>query len=196
MFKFFFQILVLLSVLLLLNANAQQNDMCDMPVLETYNPFINKSINIEADNIFLDLNSGLSTNLEGNVLIKDSDNVTTAKSAKYDPSDESLNLNGEVNYSNDNFSISSQSALFTYSNGEIIFDEAQFLFSNNTSRGNAEYIEIQDKGILNLINVDYTTCPVGSNHWIIKAQNIILNTDVGSAKAEKYVLKFKDIPIV
>ncbi len=196
MFKFFFQILVLLSVLLFLNANAQQNDMCDMPVLETYSPFVNKSINIEADNIFLDLNSGLSTNLKGNVLIKDSDNITTAKSAKYDPSDESLNLSGEVNYSNDNFSISSQSALFSYSNGEIIFDEAQFLFSNNTSRGNAEHIEIQDKGILNLINVDYTTCPVGSNDWIIKAQNIILNTDAGSAKAEKVVLKFKDIPIV
>ncbi|MDG1713066.1 MAG: LPS assembly protein LptD [Woeseiaceae bacterium] len=167
-----------------------------MPVSKTYTPFIDKSINFEADNIFLDLNSDLSTSLEGNVLIKDSKNITSANRANYDPSSESLNLDGEVNFSNDNLSIISQSALFSYSNGEIIFDEAQFIFDNNTARGNAELIEIQDKGILNLINVNYTTCPVGSNDWILEAQNIILNTDTGSAKAEKVVLSFKDIPIV
>jgi len=196
LFKFFFQFLTILLALFSLKAYAGQDNFCDMPVSKTYTPFIDKSINFEADNIFLDLNSDLSTSLEGNVLIKDSKNITSANRANYDPSSESLNLDGEVNFSNDNLSIISQSALFSYSNGEIIFDEAQFIFDNNTARGNAELIEIQDKGILNLIKVNYTTCPVGSNDWILEAQNIILNTDTGSAKAEKVVLSFKDIPIV
>ena len=196
MCKHSFQLIVLTLAFSCTNVYAQQQDMCNLPLTLSKKDQSNQGINFEADNIYLNVGSQPGTNLTGNVAITGNESTTTANSANYDPSTESLNLKGNVQFENNNLMVSSESALFSYSGGQILFDEAIFALGSNTSRGNAESIELQERGILNLRNVNYTTCPVGSNDWFIKAKKIVLNLDEGQAKADKVSLSFKDIPIL
>lgn len=179
-----------------MNVYAQDQNICALPLSLPLKYQNNQSVNFEADNIYLNVGSQPSTNLNGNVIITADESTTTANSANYNPDEESLNLNGDVRFSNNNLNISSNSALFSYSDGEILFNDATFVIGDDTSRGNAQLIELQEEGILHLSNVSYTTCPVGSNDWIINARNIKLNTEKGQATAEKVALRFKDIPIL
>ena len=67
--------------------------------------------------------------------------------------------------------------------------------NNNNSRGEAELIEINENGSLNLKNVNYTTCPKDSIDWMIKANEIALDPKKGKATAKKLGLTFKGVPI-
>ena len=196
LYKYFFQLIFLTLAFSYVNVYAQDQNICVLPLSLPLKDQNNQSINFEANNIYLDVGSQPATILTGNVIITSDESTTTANSANYSPNTESLNLEGNIHFTNNNLTVSSKSALFSYSDGEILFNNATFALGNNASRGNAKVIELQEKGILNLSNVNYTTCPVGSNDWIINAENIVLNTVKGQAKAEKVALSFKDIPIL
>ena len=196
LFKHSFQLIALTLAFSSANVYAQQNDMCNLPLNFNKKNQSNHAINFEADNIYLNVGLQPATNLTGNVVITSNESITTSNSAKYNPDKESLNLEGNVQFENNNLMVSSESALFSYLGGEILFNEATFVLGDNISRGNAESIELQEEGILNLRDVNYTTCPVGSNDWFIKAKNIVLDLDEGEAQADKVSLSFKDIPIL
>ena len=134
--------------------------------------------------------------MTGGVLLRRDDKLVGADSARYDPLQKALHLEGGVRYEDLGTQIQSSSAEFGYVTGRIRFEDAEFSLGSSNSRGAADAIEINQKGLLILEGVEYTTCPPGSEDWLMKGKSIELDTGRGVGTAKGMKLKFKGVPIL
>jgi len=196
------------AVPLLLCAHSvfgQQNPICVAPETTGLDdePFLSQSediapttMTIEAGSVDLKVGPDPAAILTGGVLIRRDNRLAGADSAVYDPVTEALSLTGQVRYKDPTTSVTSDSAELSYSTGRIYFAGAEFQLGNGSSRGAADEIEISRNGTLSLTKVNYTTCPPGSNDWLIEAADINLDTRAGKGKAKNVTLRFQGIPIL
>ena len=154
-----------------------------------------ETVHFEAGSIEAQLIPEPRASMSGGVLVRRGDRLAGAESADYDPETRSLHLQGDVNYRDPDSEIFSQSADFAYDTGQIRFEDAEFLLSKSNSRGAAGVLQISQDGTLDLENVNYTTCPPGSNDWLIEAGSINLDTGTGVGTARNVKLRFQGVPI-
>ncbi len=134
--------------------------------------------------------------MSGGVLLRRDDKLAGADSARYDPHQKALHLEGGVRYEDPGTQIMSDSAEFSYVTGRIRFEGAEFSLGSSNSRGAADAIDINQSGLLTLDGVQYTTCPPGSEDWLMQARSIKLDTNKGVGTARGMNLKFKGVPIL
>ncbi len=137
-----------------------------------------------------------TASMTGGVLLRRDDKLAGADNARYDPNDKALHLDGNVRYEDPGTQILSQSAEFAYVTGRIRFEGAAFSMGGSNARGAADAIEINQNGTLTLDRVDYTTCPPGSEDWLMQGSSIKLDTRNGVGTAKGMKLKFKGVPIL
>ena len=137
-----------------------------------------------------------TASMSGGILLRQGTKVAGADSARYDPDQRALLLEGSVRYEDPNQQVSSESAEFSYDLGRIRFEGAQFSLRSSSSRGAAEAIEINQQGRLELDGVSYTTCPPGSNDWLLQADDIDLDSRKGVGTARGVKLRFQGVPIL
>ena len=134
--------------------------------------------------------------LSGGIVLRRADKLAGADSARYDPESRSLYLDGNVRFEDPGTQIRSDSAEFSYDSGRIDFSGAEFWMGSNNSRGAAERLQISQDGLLQLDGVSYTTCPPGSNDWLLQANDIDLDSRNGTGTARGVKLRFQGIPIL
>jgi LPS-assembly protein len=134
--------------------------------------------------------------MTGGVLLRRDDKIAGADSARYDPDQRALFLEGGVRYEDPMTEILSRSAEFGYDQGRIRFEGAEFLLGSNNARGAAEELEINQTGTLTLGEVEYTTCPPGSEDWLLLGKSIKLDTSEGVGTAKGMKLRFKGVPVL
>ncbi len=134
--------------------------------------------------------------MSGGVMLRRDDKLVGAERARYDPEGKALHLEGGVRYQDPGTQIQSQSAEFGYVTGRIRFVGADFSLGGSDSRGAADAIEINQNGLLTLDGVEYTTCPPGSEDWIMQGRSIEIDTNRGVGTVKGMKLKFKGVPIL
>ena len=134
--------------------------------------------------------------MSGGVLLRRDDKVAGADTARFDPEHRALHLEGGVRYEDPRTQILSRSAEFSYDVGRIRFEGAEFLLGASGGRGAAEELEINESGELLLGRVEYTTCPPGSEDWLLQGKSIKLDTRDGVGTAKGMKLRFKNVPIL
>ncbi len=155
-----------------------------------------QSITLEAGSIEAILGDQPKASMSGGVMLRRGLRLAGADSAIYDPETLSVNLTGDVRYRDPASEIRSDSAEFSYSTGRISFRGAEFQLGQGGSRGAAGNIDISRDGVLSLGAVEYTTCPPGSNDWLLKADDITLDTNTGVGRAKNVALRFQGIPFL
>lgn len=153
-------------------------------------------IQFEAGNIEAQMGDRPSAIMSGGVLVKQGDRLAGAETAEYDPDTQALTLEGGVRYEDSRSQIKSDSAEFSYSSGHIRFEGADFRLLDGGGRGAASALEINHEGRLELDDVSYTTCPPGSNDWLLEANDIDLDTENGVGTARSVKLRFQGLPIL
>jgi len=134
--------------------------------------------------------------LRGGVLLRRGGRLVGADEARYEPAGQSVLLSGDVRYEDGGTQVRSESAEFAYGSGRIEFAGADFTLGANNARGGAENVMINDRGELRFDGVRYTTCPPGSNDWLLEADDIDLDTRKGAGSARDIKLRFQGIPIL
>ena len=197
----------LISAYLLLaaaNASAGEELSCRTPLIEplTADPFLENrpenpdTILLEAGSIEAQLGALPTAVMSDGVVLRRDDKLAGADSARYDPEAKALHLDGDVRYQDPATQILSQSAEFGYVSGRIRFEDAEFSLGSNNSRGAAQALEINQSGKLTLDEVAYTTCPPGSEDWLMQGKSIELDTRRGVGTAKGMKLTFKGVPIL
>ena len=153
------------------------------------------TIQLEAGRVEGRLGDEPAASLTEGIVLRRADKLAGADSAHYDPETRSLHLNGDVRFEDPGTQVISDSAEFGYDSGHILFSGAEFSLSNN-GRGAAERLQIDQEGLLQLDAVSYTTCPPGSNDWLVEAADIDLDTKSGVGTARGMKLRFQGIPIL
>ena len=154
------------------------------------------TVQMEAGRVEAQLGDRPSAALTGGILLRRADKLAGAESARYDPQTQSLYLTGNVRFQDPGTQIRSDSAEFEYESGRIGFSGAEFWMGSNNSRGAADRLQISQDGLLQLDNVSYTTCPPGSNDWLLQAKDIDLDSREGIGTARGVKLRFQGIPIL
>jgi LPS-assembly protein len=192
------------ALLVLPYAHAAEPNSCYVPVepvavdtaLTTINLDNPEAIIFEVGELVAQLGDEPSASMAGGVLLRQGDKLAGANEAAYVPANQSLLLEGNVRYEDPDSHVESDRAEFSYGLGRIRFEGANFTISGNNARGAAEALEINQAGRLELDGVSYTTCPPESQDWIIRADDIDLDTREGVGTARGVSLRFKGVPIL
>ena len=147
-----------------------------------------QTIMLEAGALDAQLGDEPKATMSGGVLLRQGDKLAGADVARYDPENMALILEGSVRYEALGTLVASDVAEFAYATGRIRFEGAEFSLGANNSRGEAEAFEINQDGRVELDEVSYTTCPPGSNDWLLEAGEINLDTNSGVGTARKVKL--------
>jgi LPS-assembly protein len=186
-------------------ASAQEDLACRTPAVSNFSDELffaavegdeDAAIVFEAGNIDAMLGPPPRAALGGGVLVRRGQRLAGADTALYDPDSTSLALDGNVRFRDPNTSIRSDSAIFSYATGRVSFRGAEFQLGQGGARGAADEIELSQEGTLRLGEVNYTTCPPGSNDWLLQAESIELDTTTGQGTARNVALRFQGIPFL
>jgi len=185
-------------------AQAAEPDACYAPVqpvdvenaLTAIDLTSPEAIVFEVGELEAQLGVAPRASMTGGVLLRQGEKLAGADTAKYEPATQSLLLAGDVRYEDPSSHVESDRAEFSYGLGRILFEGAQFSLQGNNARGAADALEINQAGRLELDVVNYTTCPPGSNDWMIRAKSIDLDTREGVGTAKGVSLRFKGVPIL
>jgi LPS-assembly protein len=150
----------------------------------------------EAGRIEAQLGDSPAANLTGGVLVRSGDKLAGADTARYEPSNKALILQGNVRYEDSGTQVASDEAEFAYETGIVRFAGADFSLGSNSGRGSAGGIEINQNGRLELDEVSYTTCPPDSDDWLLQAKSIDLDTREGVGTAKGMKLRFQGVPVL
>lgn len=154
------------------------------------------AVSFEAGEIEASLGDNPGASMSGGVVVRRGTRVAGADTANYVSETQSLLLSGGVRFEDTGTEVTSDSAELSYGTGRIRFDGANFLLAGNNSRGSADVLEINREGVLQLNAVSYTTCPPGSNDWLIEAGDIRLDTAAGIGTAKNVKFRFQGVPIL
>jgi len=155
-----------------------------------------ETIQFEVGTFEAQLGNRPTASMTGGVLLRRDDKIASADSARFDPDLRALFLEGGVRYEDPGTQILSRSAEFGYEMGRIRFEGAEFSLGSSSARGAAEGLEINRDGTLTLGDVEYTTCPRGSEDWLLQGKSIRLDTRNGVGTARGMKLRFKGVPIL
>jgi LPS-assembly protein len=155
-----------------------------------------ETIQLEVGTLEASIGEEPSAKMTGGVLLRRDDKFAGADSARYDAEQRALFLEGGVRYEDPGTQILSQSAEFGYDLGRIRFEGAEFSLGSSNARGAAEELEINQDGTLKLGRVEYTTCPPGSEDWLLQGESIELDTSEGIGTAKGTKLRFKGVPVL
>jgi len=192
------------TLLILSCARAEEPDACrtslqplSLDALVPSTPASNQeTIEFEVGELEASIGSDPSASMSGGVLLRQGDKLAGADEARYIPENRSLLLQGNVRYQDGGTLVESDLAEFAYDSGSVRFEGADFSLGNSDGRGAADAFEINQQGLLQLDGVSYTTCPPGSNDWLLEARDIDVDSRAGVATAKGVKLRFQGIPIL
>jgi LPS-assembly protein len=172
-------------------------DICPAPPKYT----LTRPADIAADDhrIHVESNDGIfgadGAVLSGRVNIRQDERSVVADSVSYDYLNDKVTVKGKVDFLDPRLRVQSASGSYQTA-GVASFNEAYFQLMNISGRGFAKDVEVTPDGKVALGQVQYTSCPVGNEDWLLKASDIKLDTKLQEGVAHNVTMRFKDVPIL
>ncbi len=158
-----------------------------------------KQLRAQAD---LDMNSNYSEifdnevgNYEGNVEMKRGDQKASANAANYDTVSETLDLHGNVYYSEDELALYTESATLKLASDEARLRDSLFISPTTPIRGKADAIYRDSETFSRYKGVAYTACVPGNQDWVVHANALKMNKTTGFGSAKNAWVEFKGVPV-
>ncbi len=133
--------------------------------------------------------------LSGSVEITQGQQQLRSDQVKYDQSNNSADLLGNVDYWDSSVFLRSENAHLQLDEGTGFFSNSNYRILDNRGRGKAESLEIETGVSTTLKKVDYTTCEPDDNFWKLSASKIHLDHIEETGSARNVIIKVKDIPV-
>ena len=154
-----------------------------------------QSDEIEISSESAELSRSGDAQLKGEVEVRQGDKKIAAENVEYDAASSSFRVAGEVEYEDPQIRVRGESGTFDR-NGGARLGGARFELPSRPARGAAQDIAVSRDGKVSLNDVEYTTCPVGNEDWILKARDINLDTVARNGTGRNVRLDFQGVPIL
>ena len=148
--------------------------------------------------IYIDSDGGTADDsgatVSGRVKVRQDERSVSADSLHYDRDLDKITVVGNVDFLDPKLRVRSASGTYETA-GSASFDQANFQLMDRNGRGVARDINFDPEGKVEFTDVDYTSCPVGNDSWMLHAGQIDLDTRAQLGVAHHVVMRFKDVPI-
>jgi LPS-assembly protein len=131
----------------------------------------------------------------GNVEMTRADQHTLSRTAHYDKISETLDLQGDVYYSEDELALHSESATLKLASDEFKLRNNLFITPSTPLRGRAKVIYRDSKTFSRYKDVVYTSCRPGNQDWVVHATELKMNKITGLGTARNAWVEFKGTPV-
>ncbi|MGZ8136103.1 MAG: LPS-assembly protein LptD [Methylococcaceae bacterium] len=131
----------------------------------------------------------------GNVELNRADQRASSHSANYDSVSQTLDLHGDVYYSEDELALHSDTATLKLDTGEAKLRDTLFVAPSTPLRGLAKAVYRENKFLSLYKDVTYTSCRPGNHDWAVHASELKLNKETGKGSAKNAWLEFKGVPV-
>ncbi|MDQ5940094.1 MAG: LPS-assembly protein, partial [Pseudomonadota bacterium] len=131
----------------------------------------------------------------GNVVIKHADQQLSSQSANYDSVAETLNIQGDAYYSDDDLSVHTNAGTFDLNSDQAKLRDVLFIAPSAPLRGHASAVIRDSKTVSRYQDVAYTSCPTGNQDWVIHAAELKIDKEEGEGTAKNAWLEFKGAPV-
>jgi LPS-assembly protein len=133
--------------------------------------------------------------LTDGVTIVQGDRQVTAESATYDAAERRFTVEGDVEFRSPELRLKGGSGSWN-ALGTGQFTGAEFELPQRPARGSAAELEVTRDGKLKLADVRFTTCPVGTTDWELRASNIEIDQRTQQGRGRNVRIDLKGIPIL
>ncbi len=140
------------------------------------------------------IENGIST-LIGNAEITRNTQQVRAETIKYNQTEDTADLSGNVNYWDADLFLDSNDAFLQFDNGIGEFSNADYILKESRGRGTAEKLVLDIGTRTDMEKLEYTTCDPDDKFWSFTASSLSLNHESNYGKARNVILKVKDIPV-
>jgi LPS-assembly protein len=153
---------------------------------------IDDSVQIVSDGLRVDTQGDAT--VRGNVEVSKGDQMLRAEEVHINRRDNSAEVRGKVEYRDPQLIISGDAG--SLDGGTAEFEGARFELPLQPARGEARSLALNREGVLSLDGVSYTTCPIDSNDWRIRADRVSLNTRTRMGTAHDARVEFQGLTIL
>jgi LPS-assembly protein len=133
--------------------------------------------------------------LTGGVTIIQGDRQVTAESATYNADERRFEVKGDVEFRSPELRLRGGSGSWN-ALGTSQFTGAEFELPQRPARGSAAELEMTREGQLKLVDARFTTCPVGSTDWELRASGIEIDQRTQQGRGRNVRIDLKGIPIL
>jgi len=133
--------------------------------------------------------------LKGDVQIKQGERTLNTSNARFDSKTQSISVDDDLEYADPDMKVSGSSAQVDPTGGAV-FEGAKFELPARNARGSADRIQVTRDSQIKLDGVRYTTCPVGEEDWVLRADDIDIRQRAGLGFGRGVRLDFKGVPIL
>jgi len=199
-------ILLLLVPLLLLSTVAKSDKLgkwdkdffstdCPGTVFKKSIVVDNNSVtNITADDYVREPDSG-TVSFTGNVELKQGFKNITALIGQLNEKKNYFSAQGGVHYEDQHIRLVSEEIDLDMSKQGGTVNNVKFQLTNGNLRGEAESISFTNEQPLNITEVGFTSCPPGSESWLVQSSNVEIDPVSGWGDADNIILWIGKIPV-
>jgi LPS-assembly protein len=179
------------------NTNPWANCTIQLGTQKYYMPGKNQrdKADVDMDSNYSEIYDNEVGNYQGNVDMKRADQRASSNSANYDSVSETLDLHGNVFYSEDELSLYTDTATLKLDSDEARLRDTLFISPTTPLRGKASAVYRDGKSLSRYKDVAYTTCEPGNQDWIVHATDLKLNKKAGQGAAKNAWVEFKGMPV-
>lgn len=174
-----------------------ENCMVDTPVSPTFVPekHLRETSPLEVRSDYSELFDTEISSYFGNVQINRADQHILSDMANYDTVSETLDLQGDVYYSEDELALYSDTAVLNLATDQGRLRDTMFIAPAAPIRGRAQVVYRDSKTLSRYKEVAYTSCRPGNQDWVVHASELKLNDITGQGSARNAWLEFKGTPV-
>ncbi|MGR8979889.1 MAG: LPS-assembly protein LptD [Gammaproteobacteria bacterium] len=131
----------------------------------------------------------------GNVEISRADQYSLSNAAQYDSVSQTLDLHGDVYYSDDDLAVYTNSATLELPEDKAQLRNVMFIDPKTPLRGRAKVAYRDSKDFSRYQDVAYTSCPPNNQDWVLHASDLKINDLTGKGSAKNTWLEVKGLPV-
>jgi LPS-assembly protein len=133
--------------------------------------------------------------LTDGVVVRQGERELRAQSASYDASEQSFDVEGDVEYRSPELRLKGGTGTWD-SGGGGHFTTAEFELPARPARGSAAALDMTRAGDLKMREVRFTTCPAGNDDWSLRASAIDIDQRTQQGKGRNVRVDLKGVPIL
>lgn len=136
------------------------------------------------------------TTFSGDVHVVQDVKQLQADLIRYDRGSDLFDATGHIVYKDANWRFEGDDANFNLSANTGKIHQARYAGRTKALRGEAQLIELEAENKLRMDDATYTTCPRGSEAWLLSAHTITLDNNNHQGSAESVSVQFMGVPFL
>ncbi|WP_076541199.1 LPS assembly protein LptD [Shewanella sp. UCD-KL21] len=139
---------------------------------------------------------GDKAQFSGNVSFSQGSRHISADEAILDQKNEQLDANGNLIFSDEQFTVTADSLNAQMLTNSATLTGAKYWLNGQQINGDAQQLKITEQNNLELSNTNFTTCPPGDNSWRLEAKEIRIDSSEEWGEIWDAKLRIADVPIM